>query len=78
MSVTGDLKIFKRQMNLHNLKRTGESASADDVVSTTHPELLKQAVEEQGYLPQVTFNEDRDRPLIQAREVRCHDTVQSV
>lgn len=74
MSVEGDLKIFKRQMNLHNLKRTGESASADDVASTTHPERLKQAVEE----PQVTFNEHRDRPLIQAPEVRCHETIQGV
>jgi len=38
MSVKGDLKNFKRQMNLHNLKRTGEPASADDVAGTKHPE----------------------------------------
>jgi len=39
---------------------------------------LEQAVEEQGYLPQIIFNDDKNRPEIQAREVGCHDTIQGV
>jgi hypothetical protein len=51
--------LYNFKTSLHNVKRTGESD--DYMAGTKHPE---QAVEEQGSLPQIIFNDDGNRPEI--------------
>lgn len=54
----GWLENFKKRYNLHNIKLTGESASADHDAAKIFPVEFKQIIQEGGYLPQQVFNAD--------------------
>jgi hypothetical protein len=43
-------------MSLHNVKRTGESASPYPVAGNKYPVHFKRIMEEKDYLPQQIFN----------------------
>jgi hypothetical protein len=59
----GWFEKFKKT-SLHNVKRTGESASADHMAGTsTHGTSSRQS-RSRGYLPQTIFNDDGNRPEI--------------
>ena len=54
----GWFENFKKCQGLHNVKLTGESASADKVAAAVFPTELQELIEEKGYLPQQVFNAD--------------------
>jgi hypothetical protein len=49
---------FKRRASLHNLKLTGEAASADIDVASTFPAELAKLMEQGGYCTSKIFNVD--------------------
>lgn len=54
----GWFERFKRRQNLHNIKLTGEAASADTVAASAFPKLLKDVIESGEYLSKQVFNAD--------------------
>jgi hypothetical protein len=54
----GWLENFKKRVALHNVKTTGESASADHSAAKDFPAELKKIIEEKGYAPEQVFNAD--------------------
>ena len=54
----GWFERFKQRQNLHNIKLTGEAASADTVAASLYPKILKDVIESGGYLPSQVFNAD--------------------
>ena len=54
----GWFENFKKRHSLHNVKLSGESASADHTAASTYPAELKALIEEKQYLPQQVFNAD--------------------
>jgi hypothetical protein len=54
----GWFENFKKRQSLHNIKVTGEAASADTVAAAAYPAELKEHIEEKGYLPEQVFNAD--------------------
>ena len=42
---------FKARANLHNVKVSGEAASADTVAAWEFPEMLREIIDEGTYLP---------------------------
>ena len=53
---------FKARANLHNVKVSGEAASADMVAAQEFPEMLRETVDEGTYLPEQVFNVDETGP----------------
>ncbi|XP_019335264.1 tigger transposable element-derived protein 1-like [Alligator mississippiensis] len=49
---------FKARANLHNIKVSGEAASADEEAAHAFPETLAEIIEENGYCAQQVFNVD--------------------
>jgi transposase-like protein len=49
---------FKARAKLHNIKVTGEAASADTVAATEFPKALAEIIDDENYLPQQVFNVD--------------------
>ncbi|XP_047473466.1 tigger transposable element-derived protein 1-like [Penaeus chinensis] len=49
---------FKKRYGFHNLKMTGEAASADVGAAKTYPATLKKIIEEGGYTSKQSFNID--------------------
>ena len=49
---------FKKRHGFHNLKMTGEAASADVEAAKTYPATLKKIIEEGGYTSKQIFNID--------------------
>ena len=49
---------FKARANLHNVKVSGEAASADMVAAQEFPEMLREIIDEGVYLPKQVFNVD--------------------
>ena len=49
---------FKARVNLHNIKVSGEAASADTVAAREFPETLEEITGEGVYLPELFFNVD--------------------
>ncbi|XP_066450519.1 tigger transposable element-derived protein 1-like [Eleutherodactylus coqui] len=49
---------FKARNNLHNIKVTGEAASADTVAAQEFPATLKEIIKEGAFSPQQIFNVD--------------------
>ncbi|KAG6928966.1 tigger transposable element derived 1, partial [Chelydra serpentina] len=47
---------FKRHFHLHNIKMSGEVASADTTAAKKFPDYLKKIIEEGGYSPKQVFN----------------------
>ena len=47
-----------RANNLHNVKVSGEAASADTVAAREFPETLREIINEGAYLPEQVFNVD--------------------
>ena len=54
----GWLRRFLKRKGLHNLKFTGERASADVNAATEYPDRLAAIIEEEGYTPETVFNAD--------------------
>lgn len=54
----GWFENFKKRFSLHNVKITGESASADHEAANRYPTELKQLIESKGYHPDQVFNAD--------------------
>ena len=54
----GWFEKFKARFMFHNLRITGESASADHVAAATYPEHLEKLIKEKGYSPEQVFNAD--------------------
>ena len=48
----------KKRYGLHNVKLTGEHASADHEAAETFPAQLTQLIEDNGYVPEQVFNAD--------------------
>lgn len=49
---------FKKRSNLHNIRITGEAASADAAAATAFPATLKAIIEKGDYPPELVFNVD--------------------
>jgi hypothetical protein len=49
---------FKRRCNLHNIKMTGEAASADKGAAKYFPQILKDIIKGGGYSPKQIYNDD--------------------
>ncbi|KAK3875186.1 hypothetical protein Pcinc_019926 [Petrolisthes cinctipes] len=49
---------FKKRANLHNIKVTGEAASADLVAANAYPAQLQDIIEKGGYIAKQVFNID--------------------
>lgn len=49
---------FKKRSNLHNIRITGEAASADTVAASNFPATLKAIIERGNYPPELVFNVD--------------------
>ena len=54
----GWFERFKKRQSLHNIKMTGESASADSVATAAFSQKLLKHIAEKGYLPEQVFNAD--------------------
>lgn len=54
----GWFERFKGRQNLHNIKLTGEAASADTVAASAYPKILKDLIGSGKYLPSQVFNAD--------------------
>ena len=54
----GWLHWFKTRVNLHDVKVSGEVASADMVAAQEFPEMLREITDEGTYLPEQVFNVD--------------------
>lgn len=54
----GWFERFKQRQNLHNIKFTGQAASADTVAASLYPKTLKDIVDAGGYLTSQVFNAD--------------------
>ena len=54
----GWFDCLKKCYGLHNIKLTGECASADHKEAEMFPVHLAQIIEEKGYLPEQVFNTD--------------------
>ena len=65
---------FKARANLHNVKVSGEAASADMVAAREFPETLQEIIDESAYLPKQVFNVMRQDCI--GRE--CQTNVTSV
>lgn len=52
----GWFERFKGRQNLHNIKLTGEAASADTVAASAYPKILKDLIGSGKYLPSQVFN----------------------
>ncbi|CAM1327229.1 Uncharacterised protein at_DN1968 [Pycnogonum litorale] len=55
---TGCFDCFKKRTSLHNIRVTGESASADHIAAERFPEELKKIIEEGEYADEQIFNVD--------------------
>lgn len=55
---SGWFNRFKSRAKLHNIKVTGEAASADSIAATEFPKLLTEVIENENYRPQQVFNMD--------------------
>ncbi|KAK4319931.1 hypothetical protein Pmani_009171 [Petrolisthes manimaculis] len=55
---TGWLYRFLSRKDIRNINLTGEIASADSVAATNFPAILKDIIEEGGYVPEVIYNMD--------------------
>lgn len=49
---------FKKRQSLHNIKITGEAASADTVAAAEFPAILLEHIQEKEYRPEQVFNAD--------------------
>jgi hypothetical protein len=54
----GWFQRFKACAKLHNIKVTGEAASADTAAATEFPKTLAEIIKNEDYLPQEIFNVD--------------------
>ncbi|MEE6514568.1 hypothetical protein FKM82_022831 [Ascaphus truei] len=54
----GWFMCFKERANLHNIKVTGEAASADEEAAKTFPVTLAKMIEDGGYCARQVFNVD--------------------
>ncbi|XP_053145978.1 tigger transposable element-derived protein 1-like isoform X2 [Hemicordylus capensis] len=54
----GWFENFKKRFSLHNVKLSGEIASADQQAAATFPAELKRLIQERGYVPDQVFNAD--------------------
>lgn len=52
------MENFKKRYSLHNLRLTGESASADHEAAEKYQDVFEEMVQEKGYLPEQVFNAD--------------------
>ncbi|KAK4325626.1 hypothetical protein Pmani_003795 [Petrolisthes manimaculis] len=55
---TGWLYRFLSRKDIRHINLTGEIASADSVAATNFPAILKDIIEEGGYVPEVIYNMD--------------------
>ena len=55
---TGWFKRYKKRFQLHNVRITGEAASADEEGAKKFIETLDEVIVEEGYLPEQIFNVD--------------------
>ena len=58
----GQFHQFKAAANLHNVKVSGETASAGMVAAQKFPEMLREIIDEGKYLPEQVFNVDEIGP----------------
>ncbi|XP_007056461.2 tigger transposable element-derived protein 1 [Chelonia mydas] len=56
MASRGWFDRFKKRFHLHNMKMSGEVASADPAAAKKFPDYLKKIIEECGYSPKQVFN----------------------
>ena len=58
MASKGWFENFKKRFALHNIRMTGEAASADHVAADAYPAEFAKVIEEKGYRPEQVFNAD--------------------
>ncbi|XP_013773530.1 tigger transposable element-derived protein 1-like [Limulus polyphemus] len=61
MASKGWFAKFIYHQSLHNLKVTGESASADHTAAARYPEEMREIIEAEGYSPKEVSNADETR-----------------
>ncbi|KAL7297063.1 hypothetical protein TKK_0009489 [Trichogramma kaykai] len=54
----GWFEKYKNRFRLHNVKFSGESASADHVAAENFPPVVRKLIEEKGFVPEHIFNCD--------------------
>lgn len=54
----GWFENFKKRFSLHNLKTTGEAASADHAAAEAYPAEFSKRMKDKGYQPEQVFNAD--------------------